>query len=123
MNGHILAFQKQYHEAAELFVKARQAQIAVDMFTDLRRWDDARYYAEIVESGYTKGAAAVLANKPHSPDDPVQALTGKDDPLNMTMMSQGGQDDVTSQQAKTRTNSRGEDAGAGAIGNLGGILV
>ncbi|CAD7973371.1 unnamed protein product [Amoebophrya sp. A25] len=81
LNGHICAFQNQFQEAAEHYLKARQPTVAVDMFTDLRRWDDARYYAEIVEKGGAAMPAVVVASSPeHINDDPLNmTITGDSD--------------------------------------------
>ncbi|CEM25386.1 unnamed protein product [Vitrella brassicaformis CCMP3155] len=43
------AIQGQYREAAERFLKSGQPKLAVDMFTDLRKWDEAKQWAAIIE--------------------------------------------------------------------------
>ena len=34
-----------------MFVKSGNIKLAVDMYTDLRMWEDARYYAALAEKG------------------------------------------------------------------------
>eukprot|EP00735_Rhodelphis_limneticus_P013896 TRINITY_DN7858_c0_g1::TRINITY_DN7858_c0_g1_i1::g.23657::m.23657 TRINITY_DN7858_c0_g1::TRINITY_DN7858_c0_g1_i1::g.23657 ORF type:complete len:1206 (-),score=375.70,sp/A8WGF4/IF122_XENTR/55.15/0.0,WD40/PF00400.27/1e+02,WD40/PF00400.27/1.8e-10,WD40/PF00400.27/5.9e+02,WD40/PF00400.27/14,WD40/PF00400.27/0.33,WD40/PF00400.27/13,WD40/PF00400.27/0.039,WD40/PF00400.27/1.9e+02,Coatomer_WDAD/PF04053.9/43,Coatomer_WDAD/PF04053.9/56,Coatomer_WDAD/PF04053.9/70,Coatomer_WDAD/PF04053.9/0.32,Coatomer_WDAD/PF040 len=43
--GEVLAYQGKYQEAAKMFAKANKADKAIEMFTDLRQWDDAKRWA------------------------------------------------------------------------------
>eukprot|EP00002_Diphylleia_rotans_P020025 TRINITY_DN3881_c0_g1_i2.p1 TRINITY_DN3881_c0_g1~~TRINITY_DN3881_c0_g1_i2.p1 ORF type:complete len:1192 (+),score=258.09 TRINITY_DN3881_c0_g1_i2:235-3810(+) len=43
--GEVMAYQGKYHEAAKLFVKAGHAAKAVEMFSDLKMYDQAKLYA------------------------------------------------------------------------------
>merc|ERR1719169_101516 len=45
----VQAFHGKYAEAAQTYAKARQFQKIVEMFTDLRRWDDAKHWAAQAE--------------------------------------------------------------------------
>jgi intraflagellar transport protein 122 len=55
----VLAFHGKYQEAAQTFAKAKQYQLAVEMFTDLRMWDDAKHWAAQAEK---HGGQAVLVD-------------------------------------------------------------
>ena len=41
----VLAYQGKFHEAAKLYCKANRVERAIDMFSDLRKWEEARQYA------------------------------------------------------------------------------
>ena len=41
----VLAYQGKLQEAAKLFCKANRVERAIDMFADLRKWDEARQFA------------------------------------------------------------------------------
>jgi len=41
----ILAYQGKFQEAAKLFCKANRVEKAIEMFTDLRKWEEARQFA------------------------------------------------------------------------------
>jgi len=44
--GQVLAYRGLYQEAASAFVKAGRSDKAVEMFTDLRQWDEAKKFSE-----------------------------------------------------------------------------
>ena len=41
----VLAYQGKLQEAARLFCKANRVERAIDMYSDLRKWEEARQYA------------------------------------------------------------------------------
>ena len=43
--GHILAYQSRFTDAARVFEKAGHVDLAIEMFLDLKRYDDAKSYA------------------------------------------------------------------------------
>ena len=43
--GHILAYQSRFADAARVFEKAGHVDLAIEMFLDLKRYDDAKNYA------------------------------------------------------------------------------
>ena len=43
--GTVLAYQGKFQEAAKLFCKANRVEKAIDMFSDLRKWEEARQFA------------------------------------------------------------------------------
>jgi intraflagellar transport protein 122 len=43
--GTVLAYQGKFQEAAKLFCKANRVERAIDMFSDLRKWEEARQFA------------------------------------------------------------------------------
>jgi intraflagellar transport protein 122 len=45
VTAQVLAFQGKYAEAAQCFSKAKQHQLAVEMYTELRKWDEAKHWA------------------------------------------------------------------------------
>ena len=46
----VLAYQGKFQEAAKLYCKANRVERAIDMFSDLRKWDEARQYAHTATS-------------------------------------------------------------------------
>ena len=44
----MLAHQGKYQEAAKLYCKANRVERAIDMFSDLRKWDEARQYGNAI---------------------------------------------------------------------------
>ena len=40
----VLAHQGKFQEAAKLYCKANRVERAIDMFSDLRKWDEARHF-------------------------------------------------------------------------------
>jgi intraflagellar transport protein 122 len=59
VTAQVLAFQGKYAEAAQLFGRAKQHNLAVEMYTELRKWDEAKHWAQQGEkagSGGTKGS-------------------------------------------------------------------
>mmetsp|Transcript_40077 Transcript_40077/g.89958 ORF Transcript_40077/g.89958 Transcript_40077/m.89958 type:complete len:1284 (-) Transcript_40077:23-3874(-) len=49
ITAQVLAFQGKYSEAAQLYGKAKHYDLAVEMFTELRKWDDAKHWAALGE--------------------------------------------------------------------------
>ena len=60
LTGTVMAYAGKFQEAAKLFTKANRADLAIEMFTDLRRWDEARAYSH---GAADTGAAAELMQK------------------------------------------------------------
>ncbi|CAD7929537.1 unnamed protein product [Amoebophrya sp. A120] len=120
LNGHIAAFQGQFQQAAELYLKAKQAHLAVDMFTDLRRWEDARYYAEIVET--RGGAVATTASSPV--DDPLSlTITSQHDVVRSRATSRVGFDEEGQFSSKSGAGSPQQDQRDPSSGSRGGATV
>lgn len=46
ITAQVLAFQGKYAEAAQFYGKAKQHHAAVEMYTELRKWDEAKYWAQ-----------------------------------------------------------------------------
>ena len=46
----VLAYQGKFQEAAKLYCKANRVERAIDMFSDLRKWDEARQFAHTASS-------------------------------------------------------------------------
>jgi len=61
----VLAFQGKYAEAAQHFGRAKQYNMAVEMYTELRKWDEAKHWAQQGEkvAGANK-AIGGLSNEP-----------------------------------------------------------
>ena len=55
----VLAHQGKFQEAAKLFAKAGRQELAIEMFTDLRKWEEARQYSH----GANSAQAAELVRK------------------------------------------------------------
>jgi len=55
VTAQVLAFQGKYAEAAQYFGRAKQYHMAVEMYTELRKWDEAKHWAQ---QGEKLGAAA-----------------------------------------------------------------
>ena len=49
MQAEILAFQGQYQQAARVLAQAGQVQKAIDLFSDLRKWEEAAEFARNAE--------------------------------------------------------------------------
>ena len=48
--AHVLAHMGKFQEAAKLYCKANRVEKAIDMFSDLRKWEEARQYAHTATS-------------------------------------------------------------------------
>jgi len=46
ITAQVLAFQGKYSEAAQHYGRARQYHLAVEMYTELRKWDEAKHWAQ-----------------------------------------------------------------------------
>jgi len=46
VTAQVLAFQGKYSEAAQHFGRAKQFNMAVEMYTELRKWDEAKHWAQ-----------------------------------------------------------------------------
>ncbi|EER08105.1 WD-repeat protein, putative [Perkinsus marinus ATCC 50983] len=53
--AYVLAYEGRFHEAAVHFGQAKEYGLATEMFTDLRRWDDAKKWADIHEKAVQNG--------------------------------------------------------------------
>ena len=56
-----LAYQGKFHEAAKMFAKANRVDKAMEMFSDLRQFDEAKKWAE--EYAHTKGGDSTLVQE------------------------------------------------------------
>jgi intraflagellar transport protein 122 len=63
----VQAFHGKYAEAAQTYAKAKQFQKIVEMFTDLRRWDDAKHWAAQAEK--YGGKPVILSTDPAAAGD------------------------------------------------------
>ncbi|KAJ8607792.1 hypothetical protein CTAYLR_009237 [Chrysophaeum taylorii] len=45
LQGELLAYAGQYQEAAKVFSRAGKVQLAIDLFADLRQWEEAKMFA------------------------------------------------------------------------------
>lgn len=50
----VLAYQGKFQEAAKLFCKANRVDKAIEMFTDLRKWEEARQFTNNSSAGDTQ---------------------------------------------------------------------
>ena len=57
----VMAYQGRYQDAAKIFSKCGEAQKAIDMFSDLRKWEDAKSFAS--SSSKTNGHVKDLIRK------------------------------------------------------------
>jgi len=67
VTAQVLAFQGKYAEAAQLYGRAKHHHCAVEMFTELRKWDEAKHWAQQGEKSggmapRGPGGAAVLGD-------------------------------------------------------------
>jgi intraflagellar transport protein 122 len=64
VTAQVLAFQGKYGEAAQFYGRAKQYNLAVEMYTELRKWDEAKHWAQQVEknSGGSGNQAKGLTN-------------------------------------------------------------
>ncbi len=59
-----MAYQGRYQEAARLYTQGGQMQRAMEMFADLRQYDEAKRWAEeFAKSGGDTGRVAELINR------------------------------------------------------------
>ena len=54
MNAEVLAYQGKYKEAADVFAKGDYPEKAVELFTLLKKWDDAKKFAKKAEQHMKK---------------------------------------------------------------------
>jgi intraflagellar transport protein 122 len=59
----ILAYQGLFQEAAKTFVKARRTDKAIEMFTDLRQWEEAKKFADADAANGGGSSGSDLASK------------------------------------------------------------
>lgn len=72
----VMAFQGKYQEAAQAFSHAKQPQLAVEMYTELRKWDEAKYWAQQSEkmSAQAKVAQPAAAISKESVESAVREV-------------------------------------------------
>lgn len=68
VTAQVLAFQGKYAEAAQHFGKAKQFDMAVEMYTELRKWDEAKHWAH---QGEKAGPKSIDFNEPSKGEDSV----------------------------------------------------
>lgn len=61
VTAQVLAFQGKYSEAAQLFGRSRNPNLAMEMYTELRKWDEAKHWAQQGEKQSAKPGAGVGA--------------------------------------------------------------
>jgi intraflagellar transport protein 122 len=68
VTAQVLAFQGKYAEAAQNYGRAKQHHLAVEMYTELRKWDEAKHWAQQGEKATVsaKGAAPGIAGEQKS---------------------------------------------------------
>ncbi|KAF4738243.1 hypothetical protein FOZ62_023579, partial [Perkinsus olseni] len=93
--AHALAYEGRFNEAAVLFGRAKQYGLATEMFTDLRRWDDAKKWAELQEKAVQNGE--IEAPKAKEPG----ASENRED--NANLATGGGEHGVAPQPAPSTT--------------------
>lgn len=64
VTAQVHAFQGKYSEAAQCFGKGKQYQMAVEMYTELRKWDEAKHWAQQGEKAvHSTGVTRDLGSK------------------------------------------------------------
>mmetsp|Transcript_56941 Transcript_56941/g.123236 ORF Transcript_56941/g.123236 Transcript_56941/m.123236 type:complete len:1277 (+) Transcript_56941:78-3908(+) len=71
VTAQVLAFQGKYSEAAQCFAKAKQPNLAVEMYTELRKWDEAKHWAQ---QGEKQGGSKALTPNDPKEDSVAQGL-------------------------------------------------
>jgi intraflagellar transport protein 122 len=54
VTAQVLSFQGKYNEAAQVFAKSKNYHLAVEMYTELRKWDEAKHWAQQAEKAGVK---------------------------------------------------------------------
>jgi len=62
VTAQVLAFQGKYTEAAQFYSRAKQYHLAVEMYTELRKWDEAKHWAQQGEKVGAKVGGASNSN-------------------------------------------------------------
>jgi len=78
ITAQVLAFQGKYAEAAQCFGKAKQHNLAVEMYTELRKWDEAKHWAQQGEKAGMNNKAAPLESGIGSQPDSNIVSKGED---------------------------------------------
>mmetsp|Transcript_1551 Transcript_1551/g.3958 ORF Transcript_1551/g.3958 Transcript_1551/m.3958 type:complete len:1302 (-) Transcript_1551:205-4110(-) len=84
VTAQVLAFQGKYSEAAAHFGRAKQFNMAVEMYTELRKWDEAKHWAQQGEKAGPKLSAAAgdpLAPAPKDGNSPLAAKGPAEDSI------------------------------------------
>ncbi|KAF4678197.1 hypothetical protein FOL47_003259 [Perkinsus chesapeaki] len=76
--AHALAFEGRFNEAAVLFGRAKQYHLATEMFTDLKRWEDAKKWADLNEKAIQNGE--IKASRPDESKVPQEELDKENSP-------------------------------------------
>ena len=58
--GHIMAYQSRFMDAARIFERAGHIDLAIEMFLDLKRYDDAKSFAAKVRGGLMGGGCCCV---------------------------------------------------------------
>lgn len=112
VTAQVLAFQGKYSEAAQLYGKANHHHLAVEMYTELRKWDEAKHWAQQSE----KAAAAIQKPAPLNPDGskaPAEVLSSS--PLGAQA---GGSDSIAQGLILKQAASSEEDGDLRAAGEM-----
>jgi len=74
VTAQVLAFQGKYAEAAQLFGRAKHHNLAVEMFTELRKWDEAKNWAQQGEKAGSNSKGAPVLGDAKTEDSIAQGL-------------------------------------------------
>merc|ERR1719161_1363234 len=62
ISAQVLAFQGKYHEAAQIYARLKAYNLIVEMYTDLRKWDDAKHWAQQSEKAGIKPSGVAIGD-------------------------------------------------------------
>jgi len=67
ISAQVLAFQSKYREAGDAYSRAKRYDLAMEMYTDLRKWEEAKHFATLSEKqgGSKPGAGPVKEGVTH----------------------------------------------------------
>jgi len=71
VTAQVLAFQGKYGEAAQFFGRAKQFNMAVEMYTELRKWDEAKHWAQQGEKAAPRTPAGEKTAEAAKADDTI----------------------------------------------------
>jgi len=81
VTAQVLAFQGKYSEAAQHFSRAKAYHMAVEMYTELRKWDEAKHWAQQGEKAVPRAPTALTSNATGPMNgDKVMASLGEEVP-------------------------------------------
>lgn len=80
VTAQVLAFQGKYSEAAQHFSRAKAYHMAVEMYTELRKWDEAKHWAQQGEKAVPRAPAALTSNAGPTNGDKLMTSLGDEVP-------------------------------------------